>query len=521
MICEAIVKLQGTFDVIAVLITKESRASLGSLRQCLDPNVRLKEVEVSDSNEASEFFKAAGDIIGLFNDTQEYEVVIDITHGFRYLPLIYLAAVHFLTNFRQVHVSKILYGKWKRGMSSTPIIDCTAALSIIQWAQAAKSFGVSGDASLLAIMIQGFQKGVPYSQYSTAKLRELEKALKGLVHPLGEALSIEIGLVCKNLVSILNNALNETLSPTHSLMLKEVRHELEPLYIRQNISRKQDLVLTEDELQRQLDIVKWFMEKKRFSDTMLLLREYVINKILFYQKEQEWLLLKKRDNIENILSALVSINSDDRLKQCMTDPQKELAKNWDILRQLRNQYAHGGFRPNEIRDDHDRLESLIKYFEGLGEVSLKIESTIERLLVSPIGLSKGVLYSAIVTVRPDYVIVVTSDEGAKSIEEVLKRADYAQSTVKVILLKDPHSGFDEIGNVVKECSPTVITARHVYCNVTGGTTLMGEVARAIGKKACRLGIDTEYIAMIDRRPLDVQKTNPFVVGEMMPVEGED
>jgi len=54
---------------------------------------------------------------------------------------------------------------------------------------------------------------------------------------------------------------------------------------------------------------------------------------------------------------------------------------------------------------------LRKHGEVIGVIEAKEQKM--RVLFSPLGLSKGSLFTAIVQTRPDHVVVVTSKEGAK------------------------------------------------------------------------------------------------------------
>ena len=136
-----------------------------------------------------------------------------------------------------------------------------------------------------------------------------------------------------------------------------------------------------------------------------------------------------------------------------------------------------------------------------------------RVLFSPLGLSKGSLFTAIVRTRPDHVVVVTSQEGAKLVDEIVAQAKSVLNTdftFEVHTVSDPFTSFLE-GRELAQALAHKKGSENIV-NLTGGSTALQDAVQSI----VRL-IDAREVAVIDRRPYSDQQANPYVVGEMIEV----
>jgi CRISPR-associated DxTHG motif protein len=64
-------------------------------------------------------------------------VYLDVTHGFRSLPLIATLAASFLRASRQLRLEGVFYGAYRPGAPTTSILDLTPLLELMDWAEAA------------------------------------------------------------------------------------------------------------------------------------------------------------------------------------------------------------------------------------------------------------------------------------------------------------------------------------------------------------------------------------------------
>lgn len=75
------------------------------------------------------------------------EVVLDVTHGFRHLPMLALVAARYLKAVRQVHVGEIYYGAYEMAGrdEAKPVLRLSGLLSLLDWVDALASFDKDGD----------------------------------------------------------------------------------------------------------------------------------------------------------------------------------------------------------------------------------------------------------------------------------------------------------------------------------------------------------------------------------------
>ena len=204
-----------------------------------------------------------------------------------------------------------------------------------------------------------------------------------------------------------------------------------------------------------------------------------------------------------------------------------MGKFWDQLTELRNGYAHHGMRPQALVGDKKTdgtLRRVRRYWDetlkSLPGFSLSLgKSPGGRVLVSPVGLRPGVLFSALQACgagedggEPTLCLVICSRRTEGMIAEALRRAEYI-GEVETLLLEDAFGGSDEIQRMVKSARRHFIGASQVLVNVTGGTTLMGLAAEELAVAARSLACPVRRFGLIDRRPPRQQEIDPYRAGE--------
>lgn len=73
-------------------------------------------------------------------------VVMDITHGFRHLPMLGLVAAHYLERVKQVRLDGLYYGAADMTADNkTPVLDLRGLLQTMDWIQAFAAYDASGN----------------------------------------------------------------------------------------------------------------------------------------------------------------------------------------------------------------------------------------------------------------------------------------------------------------------------------------------------------------------------------------
>lgn len=73
-------------------------------------------------------------------------VVLDVTHGFRHLPMLGLVAAHYLERVKQVKVHGLYYGALEMTeQGNTPVLDLYGLLQTMDWIRAFAAYDASGN----------------------------------------------------------------------------------------------------------------------------------------------------------------------------------------------------------------------------------------------------------------------------------------------------------------------------------------------------------------------------------------
>lgn len=140
-----------------------------------------------------------------------------------------------------------------------------------------------------------------------------------------------------------------------------------------------------------------------------------------------------------------------------------------------------------------------------------------KVLFSPLGFTYGILYSAILLVRPSRVVVVTSRQAIAHLHPALDAAKFFHSKfeMETHMLDDPFGGFEE-GRLLSRLLASSAGTQNVV-NLTGGTAAMQDCMHALSGRLRADGKAVREVAVIDRRDSAEQKRAPLVVGELIEV----
>lgn len=139
------------------------------------------------------------------------------------------------------------------------------------------------------------------------------------------------------------------------------------------------------------------------------------------------------------------------------------------------------------------------------------------VLFTPLGLTYGLLYSAILLTRPQRVVVVTSREAISNLNAALDAARFfhAGFETEAHILDDAQGGFEEGRQLARFLAASGDGDNIV--NLSGGTVVLQDCARSVADALRRARKPTREVAVLDRRTPDEQRRVPLVVGELLEV----
>jgi len=507
---------------VLVLLTKEARRKwLVDLKQEFArvgiPKNDVKAVGIPLGRTVEEIRDTFLAIARKIRDDEQ--IYLDVTFSLRHLPFIYLAALTYLTAYRSVNVMGIYYGAYElRREEVAPILDVTELFRLIQWYHALQTAVEDANLTTLA---KSLRRDVAALMRSGGTERAISKAkdkAERLAEEVANGLPLGIGRAAAELLAA-TRGLEDAAEPG-LLALERLRGRLEKLAYPED---QADDELSERELKRQLEVAKWYLDQNRLPTAMLLLREWLVNlTILRLQGPNRWLEEEERLQAEAYLNGLAR-----RFELHLpVGAEANVARTWQAIRARRNRLAHAGMSlKDQGRTTRKDVEKLLSDCQELLRDAAAFRATVtpESILISPLGLSPGVLYTLLSRLRPPppRLIVITSAEGRRRLHEALDHAE-VRPELLVRELADPHTGYGQAKELLvdKDLLTWLSNAKELIVNLAGGTTVMQYVVERVAGEARRLGIRVRRVATIDRRTPEEQRGDPYVLGELIKLDVE-
>lgn len=445
------------------------------------------------------------------------DLTVDVTHGPRHLVFVAYAALLYLTAMRGVRLRAAYYGLLSQNPDTTPsaFMDVQPLVELPQWFHALRVLADTGSAHAMAELVENSDG------HSAA---QVGKALRTLSEAYASGLPIELGYLARQFlaeqVGPLRDVLHDRRLPLADELVREFSAILKSHQLVQDIAEpdwKPRVILDRAELERQARIIDEFLDRCDYRTAFGLMREWLVLWAMWRTGDEgRWLDYHGRKGVESRL------NRRGRSTGSTAD-QAMVVRVLKLLRELRNPYAHHGLDKN-VNLSHEHLADSIEQITHLWRTMLRRvpESSVvlpppqARVLVSPLGMRPGVLYSALLADdhRPvSRCLVICSSDTEGFIQQACEKAGYSGEVMQV-RLDDPFAGVAELPARVREAKRYLPDDAEIIVNVTGGTTLMGVLAERIANSARGSGQPVHRFALIDRRPTPAQDADPYQRGEV-------
>ena len=262
------------------------------------------------------------------------ELIVDVTHSFRSLPLFIMNLLIYLKNVSQkdITISHIHYGmlEMSKELGFAPIIDLKATMDVNDWITGAYSFVEFGNAYKISKLIAQEDKGVStlLNDFSnTMNLNHLF-AIQGISQRLSSIKEKKYATVLPEL--IINPIVGEYIK---YFPVNEKKHSV-----------------------FQLKLAKWQLEHKKYAQALLTINESIITYICESQK-LDWDDFDNREGVKGILKGY------DAESRSMVDP--DLRKVYKQLLPLRNCTAHTMETSKNIQDIIKTLKESMSILETI------------------------------------------------------------------------------------------------------------------------------------------------------------
>lgn len=461
------------------------------------------------------------------------EIVLDVTQGLRHLPMVYLAALTYLVGLEGNRLHGIYYGafelKHEDPEGAAPIFDLTPLFRLLEWYQAVGAASETGDLRPVTRVLNEDRAWLFRTRRGTHEFGRAASAVTRLAKALATGMPVEIGIEVYQAAAALEKLREEHVPwPPARRALEWLGKELRagrwgrPIPSIAGETRrpqKAEAALTWEELERQLELAQWYADRYDFLRTVLLLREWLVSAAVWaYGDPARWLSRHERRRAETRLHALASYLEEGLL----TENQAILGRVWQEVPEIRNTLAHAGMREEEVnlaKPEEKARELLERCQDVLKAVAEPLPWPLPqqgRLVITPLGLKPGPLFTACRGLRPDRLVIVTSRQAMGQIEETLRVAGMPKVEYRVLLLEDPFGGDGTWKSLLDDdIRLWLASAEEVVANTTGGTSFMGYVVQRVAHQATRLGHRVRWCVLIDRRPEAEQRAHPYVEGEVL------
>jgi len=447
-------------------------------------------------------------------------LTLDVTQGLRHHAFLFYALALYLSEFCETDIRGAWYCRVEtaRPDDPKPVIDLKPVLDLARWFHALAVFRETGS------------------------LREVGKLLdspetRSLMNDLSffflNGMPLEAGNAATSLIQAAESSLLPDNLPLagelQEIILNEIRPLAGPTFAanpKPGETAKKAVSLDDEELQRQAEFIERYFRTDQHNLGFGLLREWLVNWMVSQPTDLSgWLERQTREQTERALGGLGIVFRNKRdhqpVRDLLTDEQRDWAKRWNSVCDIRNALQHHGMKSAVFEPHRSDLAKAVKDFSSRAEWPDPTDfgGGCGRLLICPVGLTPGVLFSAMSHVQPARVIVICSAASSAAIDDAVTQTGRPVEVMR-LTMNDPYCGVDEFKSLVMQSVVWLFEADDVRANLTGGTTLMGVLAGELVKRASR-----EYqrplreFVLIDKRPPELQRTDPWQLGDIHYLDG--
>ena len=269
-------------------------------------------------------------------DVEEKEVYLDITHGFRAIPLLVSTVINLFTKVKRAEVKGLFYGinEAKDEKNRAPVVDLLPIIELNTWIEAFILFKNYGEGDSLAELIDRKLKGLQHKKTEThSNLGKIPKLLRKYSQAVGftavDFIPSFVEQVSEMILSI--DKVPEELYAVE--LLKEAFGEVRNAF--KGFLEEDKKECGNQQWRNQLQTVKWLFEKRRYSQAIIALEECIFTYVLenigidIYDKKRERLGAAFRE--------------DEKTNKFF---KKELNALFSKIRDLRNKTGHAFMQKN-------------------------------------------------------------------------------------------------------------------------------------------------------------------------------
>ncbi|MCS7189829.1 MAG: TIGR02221 family CRISPR-associated protein [Bacteroidia bacterium] len=340
-------------DRIIVFSTSEAQRANGEKLGKEASGFRLEWVNIPEGKNKAELLQIFQQIAE--NIPAESEVVVDVTHSFRSIPIIGVAALHYVSFVKKVKIEHIWYGAYSPNQSGPfPVIDLRIFSDITNWLWAVRVFEETGETKPLADVLKPYQREL-YEQYQKdPKVGSIANALERLGPLIAGVQVPALQRQAADAYKAFRKAREEgrlgDVPPLLSEVIDSIQNKLEKLQTNSDSSGLSDKEKALAQLKAQHSLLLAYLDWNRPAQAIILFREWLVSVALFTWEKYEGILFKcdesskikeivnQRKAAEELLNSLSKLG----LRKELSNHLQQVVNTWKWIIQKRNAIAHAG-----------------------------------------------------------------------------------------------------------------------------------------------------------------------------------
>ncbi|MBF0234963.1 MAG: TIGR02221 family CRISPR-associated protein [Desulfamplus sp.] len=367
-------------------------SGLGSRLMAMKLQAAVKRHDIAVGNNEAEIwqiFQAVYDSLGHGD-----EIIFDITHGFRSIPMLFMTLIGYARMLKQISVKGIYYGAFEQlgpayeveknipvDERVAPIFDLTSFDKLIHWTEAIQSFVKNGSSREFAALAHGevgpILKDTRGKDRVAGDIRDISKGMEVISRNLmlnrgARIIEFDYGRIKEKLTSLKDSDIFiRPLEPLLSVMETKID------------------AFARDDVENGFRAVEWCVTHGLYQQAVTMLQENMVTHILAGEG-LDWGVERHRKAAGMALK-LVS-DSTSRLNEDGEDPSlvefvkrlmenlvvKTFASDMESLGSIRNDVNHGGFL-TETDKKARSSESILERFDRIRKSIFSKLETEEKL----------------------------------------------------------------------------------------------------------------------------------------------
>lgn len=323
-----------------------------------------------DGNDEKEIWMIFEQVFKLLQENDE--LYFDLTHGFRYLPMLILVLGNYSKFLKNIVVKSITYGNYEarnRERNEAAIIDLHPLSDLQDWTFASANFLKNGNITQLKNLcdqnLKPILKEAKGSNLAATTLKKYMAALERVVNDMN---------TCRGINIIQGYNINE-LFYLSSQLTDVIIEPLKPVIEKMRDSFTE--FMPSPNIKNGYLAAKWCFDNQLYQQALTILHETIISHIC---ESEKWDNIHHRELVSKALNIYInktgqegwqcSPDQVDLIKEILSNKALAfLASTYKVTTSLRNDYNHAGMRSNPA--NRQRLISQLK--ERIDTISLILD----------------------------------------------------------------------------------------------------------------------------------------------------